>query len=131
MKQPQVRVGKSSAGLGLFAEEDIKKGQFIIEYTGEKITTAEAQKRGGKYLFEINSKWTLDGKDRKYTARYLNYSCDPNCEPRNVSGKIKIYAIKNILAGTELTYDYGEEYVNEFIKPFGCRCEKCSLEPIQ
>jgi hypothetical protein len=127
-KQPQVRVGKSSAGLGLYAEEDIKKGQFIIEYTGEKISTEEAQKRGGQYLFEINSKWTLDGRDRSHTARYINYSCDPNCEPRNVKNHIKIYAIKDIKKGTELTYNYGEEFFNEIIKKKGCKCEQCSMK---
>jgi uncharacterized protein len=119
-------VKKSSAGLGLFAGEIINKGTKIIEYIGEKITADEANKRGGKYLFEINSRWTIDGTSRKNTARYINHACDPNCEARIISGKIFIFAKKNIAPGEELTYDYGEEYVDEHIKPFGCRCASCA-----
>jgi SET domain-containing protein len=119
-------VKKSSAGLGLFAGQDIKKGTKIIEYIGEKITADEANKRGGKYLFEINSRWTIDGTSRKNTARYINHACDPNCEAEIKNGKIFIFAKKNIPVGTELTYDYGEEYTDEHIKPFGCRCASCT-----
>ena len=120
-----VKVKRSSAGLGLFATQPIKKNTYIMDYTGDLITNEEADERGGKYLFEINSKWTIDGKDRKHTARYVNHSCRPNCETR-VSGKrVKIYAIKNIKEGEELTYDYGEEYFDDFIKPVGCKCAHC------
>lgn len=119
------KVKKSSAGLGLFAEAPYKKGEFVIEYTGEKITHEEADRRGGKYLFEVNSKWTIDGKGRENIARYLNHSCDPNCESKIVGSRVKIYTIKAIKPGEELTYDYGEEYVDDFIKPHGCRCRKC------
>ena len=121
-------VKKSFAGLGLFAGEPIKKGTKIIEYVGEKVTADEANRRGGKYLFEINSKWTIDGTTRKNTARYVNHSCDPNCEADVRNGKIFILAKKNITTGEELTYDYGEEYFDEHIKPFGCRCVKCSAK---
>lgn len=122
-----LEVKKSSAGLGLFAGESVKKGTKIIEYVGEKITIDEANKRGGMYLFEINSKWTIDGKDRKNTARYINHACDgaANCEARIVSGRIWIFAKKNILFGEELSYDYGEEMFDEFIKPYGCKCISC------
>lgn len=124
--QVKLEVKKSSAGLGLFAGQDIKKGTKIIEYIGEKITAEEANKRGGKYLFELNSRWTIDGASRKNTARYINHACDPNCEAEIKNGKIFIFAKKNIPTGEELTYDYGEEYVDEHIKPFGCRCGSCT-----
>lgn len=118
---------KSKAGIGLFAAEPIKKGAKIIEYTGEKITAAEADRRGGMYLFELNSKWTIDGKDRKNTARYINHACKgaANCEADVRGGKIWISALKNIKPGDELFYDYGVEMFDEFIKPIGCRCVKC------
>ena len=119
------KIGRSSAGLGLFATEKITKGSFVIEYTGEKITTAQANERGGKYLFTLNSRFTIDGKGRENTARYLNHSCHPNCEARIERGHINIYAIRQILPGQELTYDYGEEYVEQYIAPHGCRCRKC------
>jgi len=120
-------VKKSFAGLGLFAGENIKKGTKIIEYVGEKITAQEADKRGGKYLFEINSKWTIDGTTRKNIARYVNHACGKaaNCEAENKGGRIFIIAKKNISAGDELMYDYGSEYFDEHIKPFGCRCVSC------
>lgn len=128
-KHPQslfvVKRARPGAGLGLFARIDIKKGTFVIEYTGEKITNEEADRRGGRYLFNIDSKWTIDGKKHHNTARYINHSCRPNCESRISGGKVKIYAIKNIKAGEELAYDYGTEYFEEFLKPHGCRCDKC------
>ena len=121
----QLDVKRSTAGLGLFAGEAIKKGATIIEYIGEKITADEANKRGGKYLFEINSRWTIDGTTRKNTARYINHACDPNCEAENRGGRIFITAKRAIPAGEELTYNYGEEYFDEHIKPNGCRCASC------
>lgn len=120
-------VKRSYAGLGLFAGEPIKKGARIIEYVGEKISADEANRRGGKYLFEINSKWTIDGTTRKNTARYVNHACGKaaNCEAENKGGRIFITAKRAIQPGEELTYDYGEEYFDEHIKPFGCRCAGC------
>jgi SET domain-containing protein len=120
-------VKKSKAGLGLFAGEPIKKGVRIIEYIGEKVSAEEANKRGGKYLFEINTKWTIDGTNRKNTARYINHACGKtaNCEAENDRGRIFILAKKSIETGDELTYDYGNEYFDEHIKPHGCRCGSC------
>jgi SET domain-containing protein len=117
-------VKKTAAGLGLFAGEDIKKGSKVIEYIGDKVTADEANKRGGMYLFEINSRWTIDGKTRKNTARYINHACGTaaNCEAEIRAGRIWILAKKDIKAGEELAYDYGKEMFDEFIKPHGCKC---------
>lgn len=120
-----VRVGRSSAGLGLFATRAYKKGERVIEYFGRTISTAEEYSSRSKYLFEVNSRRTIDGTTRTNIARYINHSCKPNCEPEIERGHIYIDAIKNIKAGEEFCYDYGEEYVDEHIKPFGCRCAKC------
>jgi len=116
------QVKQSSAGLGLFATKPFKKGDFIIEYTGEIISREEADRRGGKYLFETSSRRVIDGKGRENVARYINHSCKPNCEPDVKGGRVKIYAIKKIAPGEEFTYDYGEEYFDDIIKPHGCRC---------
>lgn len=118
-------VKKSAAGLGLFAGEAIKKGAKIIEYIGDKVTADEANKRGGMYLFEINSRWTIDGKTRKNTARYINHACGSaaNCEVEIRAGRIWVLAKKDIKPGEELAYDYGKEMFDEFIKPHGCSCE--------
>lgn len=120
-------VKKSSAGLGLFAATAFKKGDLIIEYTGERITEAEANRRGGKYLFELSDDWTIDGKGRENTARYLNHACKPNCEPElsEDETQVFIYAKRNIKPGEELTYNYGKMYFDEYIGKENCRCAAC------
>lgn len=115
-------------GLGLFARRPFKKDEFVAEYTGRKISTKEADALTTKYLFEIDDDWTIDGSPRSNIARYMNHSCDPNCESDVVDGKILITALRDIEPGEELTFDYGEEYFDEFIKPFGCKCSKCGAE---
>jgi hypothetical protein len=122
-----LRVRRSSAGLGLFTELPIEKGGFIIEYTGSVHTRAESDTRGGKYLFETSYNRFIDGSSRSNTARYINHSCAPNCEIDIRRGRIFVFAKKNIPANSELTYDYGEEYFDEYIKPNGCRCNKCKI----
>jgi SET domain-containing protein len=123
------RVGRSATGLGLFATERIQKGEFIAEYTGRRITTAEAnarEARGARYMYEINSRWTVDGSSRANIARYANHSCRPNAESDVVKGRVILRAIKTIAPGAEITYDYGREYFDLIIKPMGCRCAHCS-----
>lgn len=126
-KPGSVTVKRASAGLGLFANQEFKRGDFIIEYVGEHITHEESDRRGGKYLFILNKKIVVDGKSRKNTARYINHACKPNaeCETDDEDEKIRISARKRILPGEEITYDYGKEYWDEYIKPFGCRCDAC------
>jgi len=126
-------VKRGAHGLGLFAMHSIKKGECVIEYTGEKITVDEANRRGGQYLFELNDNYTVDGKDRKNLARYINHSCKPNCYPEidEAEEHIMIYAKRTIKAGEELCYDYGKEFWNVHINPKGCRCEKCSATRTQ
>jgi hypothetical protein len=119
------RVGRSRTGLGLFATAPIKKGAFIIEYTGRKLPNKIADELDNRYLFEINSRWTLDGSTRRNTARYINHSCRPNAESDVIKHKVIIRAIRNIQEGDEITYDYGKDYFDTFLKPIGCRCPKC------
>jgi SET domain-containing protein len=121
----QVRVGRSNAGLGLFATGPFKKGEFIAQYWGRKLTEAQADAADNKYLFELSSKWTIDGSTRRNTARYINHSCRPNGKIDIGKGKIVIRAKKKIEAGEEITYNYGQNYFKAFIKPHGCRCEHC------
>ncbi len=123
----KLKLRKADNGFGLFTEEPIKKGTFIIEYIGKKLTSKEADDHPNRYLFELNSRWTIDGSGRENTARYINHSCRPNCEVDIKGGKIMIFAKKNIEAGEELNYDYGKDHWNEYIKtkPTGCLCEKC------
>lgn len=123
----KVNVKRSATGLGLFATEPIKRGEFVIEYTGNKISNKEADEHPNRYLFSLNSRFTIDGSTRTNIARYINHSCLPNCTAYIESGKrIVIHATRAILAGEEFTYDYGSEYFDEYIKPTGCKCPKCT-----
>ena len=121
ISRPRPRTGR-----GLFARKAFWKGDFIVEYTGDLIPTRYADTLKTKYLFEVNEKWTVDGSPRSNIARYINHSCNPNCETGIVRGRILILAKRDIAMGEELTFDYGDEYFAEFIRPHGCRCRRCS-----
>jgi SET domain-containing protein len=129
----KVVVKRGSAGLGLFANTDFKKGELVIEYVGEKITDAEAQRRGGLYLFELNNDWTIDGKARSNIARYINHSCIPNCYPEldENEERIFIYAKRSIKSGEELTYNYGKYYYDTIMGPEKCRCPRCTSKRLK
>src|SRR5262245_42053347 len=119
------RVGRSKTGLGLFATKLIRRKSFIVRYTGKKLHNRIADELDTKYLFEINNRWTIDGSGRKNVARYINHSCRPNAEADVKKHKILISAIKTIHPGDEITYNYGRNYFNAFIKERGCRCASC------
>ena len=116
-------VKRGIAGLGLFTEAPIEKGGFVIEYFGPILSREVADARGGKYLFEISRDKVIDGAGRDNIARYINHSCRPNCETSIRKGSILIFATRKIEPGEELSYDYGKEYFDEHIKPFGCKCD--------
>jgi SET domain-containing protein len=118
-------VRRTATGLGLFTLKPIKAGKRIIEYTGIIITNEEADRKGGKYLFGLNNKYTLDGSPRSNIARYVNHSCRPNCEAFVIGRRVWIYSARDIEAGEEITFDYGEAYFNEHIRPKGCKCGAC------
>ena len=120
-----LRVRKSPTGKGLFAEEAFPKGACVIEYVGKKITEEQADADEGKYLFDTG-KGTINGNIKKNTARYINHSCRPNCEADGPKGKVFILSLRAIKPNEELTYDYGKEYFDKYIKPVGCRCPKCT-----
>jgi SET domain-containing protein len=119
------RVGRSRTGLGLFALKPIKRGEFISYYFGPLITNKRADELWTKYLFEVNNRWTIDGSGRNNVARYINHSCRPNAESDVKKHKVFIAAIKTINPGDEITYNYGKDYFDTFIKPHGCLCLGC------
>src|SRR5262245_31967850 len=106
MSQKQFRVGRSKTGLGLFATDLIRKGDFIVEYKGRRLRNEVADAmadRGSKYLYEINNRWTIDGASRRNVARYANHSCRPNAESDVTrQKKVIIRAIKKIQPGQEI-----------------------------
>lgn len=125
---------------GVFARRDISKGEEVIEYRGEKISKREGdrrsqktleesknnEKKGAVYIFELNKKYDIDGNMKGNDAKYINHSCDPNCETVIEDGKrIVIQAIRDIKKGEEITYNYG--YGIENFREHPCRCgsENC------
>jgi uncharacterized protein len=121
-------VKRSPSGLGLFATAAHQKGECIIEYIGERISTEEADRRGGKYLFILNKNWVIDGKPRYNTARYMNHSCKPNCkaEVNDAETRIFVYAKRGIRIGEELTFNYGKAYFTDLIGgKQKCLCTHC------
>ena len=120
------RVARSRTGLGVFATGPIKKNAYIVEYTGRMMTSAQCDALvNNRYWFEVNARWTIDGSPRSNRARYINHSCRPNAEPMIRDRRIFIKAIRNIAPGDEITYDYGKDHWNAYIKPKGCLCVKC------
>ena len=93
---------------GVFATSPIRRGSKVVEYTGPKLTKKEGdalyEHRDVTYLFALGSgKYVLDGHG---IAAFINHSCDPNCETDETDGRIWVYAMRDIAAGEELTYDY-------------------------
>jgi len=110
-------------GQGLFAAQDIAKGTRIIAYIGEKITRRESARRleaGNAYIFHLNYRYALDGKTLANTARYINHSCDPNCEVEKTYDTLWIVALRDIKEGEELSFNYG--YTLEHYKDNPCTC---------
>lgn len=121
-----LRVGRSRTGKGLFTEEKITKGACIIEYIGSPVLGAEQYTHRGKYLFETSKTTMIDGSIAANTAKYINHSCKPNCEIDIKNERVFVFALRNIKAGEELTYDYDTEYFDAHIKPRGCKCNGCA-----
>jgi uncharacterized protein len=128
------RIGRSATGLGLFATRPIKKGTRIIRYFGPLLDSRdEDDPIENKYLFSLNSRWTIDGSTRRNIARYINHSCRPNAESdvRPRERKVFIRAIKDIEQGEEINYDYGVEYFKAYLRPIGCKCEACEKKRLK
>jgi len=128
MPRRPFRVGRAVTGLGLFATRPIRKRTRIVEYKGPLLRTKDANKaeaRGNKYLYEINSRWTIDGSPRSNLARYSNHSCNPNAEAYDVGHRAFIRAMRNIKPGEEIVYHYGMDYLRNVIGISNCRCSRC------
>lgn len=123
----------------MFAQRDIPDGTPILQYTGERITKAEAtrregqrlerQRRGGDdcvYIFVLNRRHDLDGRRGRSVAKFINHSCAPNCRPEVRRGRIWIIARRDIAAGEELTYDYGFPFAEWRLHPCRCGAPRCA-----
>ena len=132
---PYIQVRRSRIhSTGIFAKQDIAKGTRIIEYVGEKISKVESDRRadipleknrvngeyGAVYIFKLNKRYDIDGNVPYNTARFINHSCDPNCETEIIHGHIWIMAIRDIKKGEELAYNYNYDF--EDYESHECRC---------
>tara|TARA_B100001564_G_scaffold302870_1_gene270787 strand:- start:1099 stop:1608 length:510 start_codon:yes stop_codon:yes gene_type:complete len=139
MPKPPCKVKTSEIhGHGLYATSDIEEDTRIIQYVGEKITKEESKKRalewegearetgeGLVYIFELDDKYDIDGRLGDNPARYMNHSCDGNCEAINSDGQIWIVAIQGISKGDELVYDYGYDMEHFLDHPCLCGSRNC------
>jgi uncharacterized protein len=128
MPRRPYRIGRSATGLGMFAVKPIKRRTYIAAYRGPLLTEEESERleaRNNRYLFTLNSKWTIDGSRRYNVARYINHSCRPNAEPITRNGGIVIVATRRIEPDEEITYDYGADYKYFFFSKGRCRCQHC------
>jgi SET domain-containing protein len=98
-------------GRGCFATAPFARWRKIAEYTGERITNAEAKRRGKRSILRIcglDHRWSLDGSRGGNGTHYINHSCSPNSFTRMHHGHLLFFAMRDIEAGEEITIDYGE-----------------------
>ena len=115
-------------GLGGFARADIPVGTRVVEYLGEKITKQESLarcERSNEYIFAIDDTHDLDGNVDWNPARFLNHSCEPNCEAQFIDGHIWITARRDIRAGEELTFNYNYDLEDYREHPCQCGAPSC------
>lgn len=132
MKKLKFEIRKSKIdNRGAFATEDIPKGTMIVEYVGEKISNEEADKReetnderGVTYIFCLDENSCIDGAVGGNESRFINHSCEPNCNYLVENGRIFYYSNRDIKKGEELTidYDYDADSKKEICL---CKSEKC------
>ncbi len=120
------RVFRGLSGLGLCATTPIAEDTKIIEYTGVRLKLSQVPDKPNQFLMEVGKNVYIDGSARTNLARYVNHSCDPNAYLVVERGRAWIRAACDIEVGEEITFDYGEDFFNEYIKPKGCRCQSCS-----
>ena len=121
-------------GKGVFALRDLARGEVIVEYVGAIISWKEAQRRhphnpsdpNHTFYFHIDEERVIDALYGGNSSRWINHSCDPNCEADEQDGRVFITALRDIAAGEELNYDYGliidERYTPKLKAEYPCWC---------
>lgn len=110
-------------GRGAFATRAIVSGEVVVEYVGERLRKADSQIRqdaGNPFIFIVDDETDIDGDVPYNPARFLNHSCDPNCDAYLDEGRIWITARRDIAVGDELTFNYGYDF-SEY-QDYPCRC---------
>ena len=131
----RIQVRRSGVhGKGVFAVQRIAEGETIIEYVGEVINWKEALRRhphdpkdpNHTFYFHVDEDHVIDAKVGGNSSRWINHSCDANCEADEDEGRVFIKALRNIKPGEELNYDYGliidEPYTRKLKAEYPCWC---------
>lgn len=115
LESPWIEVRNSTIhGSGVFALRRIAKGARIVEYLGDRISHAEADRRyedrpdddNHTFLFIVDKRTVIDAGVNGNEARFINHACDPNCETVIEKRRVFIEAMRDIEPGEELNYDY-------------------------
>ncbi|MFL6538178.1 MAG: SET domain-containing protein [Chthoniobacterales bacterium] len=137
MSKPKRRIKVSRSGVhgrGVFATRPIRKGTRIIEYTGKRVPWKEAQdfpptdpaNPYHTFFFSLDNGDVIDAGTGGNSSRWINHSCDPNCETIEENNRMFIYALRHIPAGEELCYDYklvpADRRTKALEKEFACFC---------
>ena len=121
-------------GKGVFALQDLAEGEQLVEYIGEVISWAEAERRhphdpqnpNHTFYFHIDEDHVIDGLHGGNASRWINHSCAPNCEADQQGNRVFIRALRAIAAGEELSFDYGliidERYTAKLKAEYACWC---------
>ena len=119
-------------GKGVFATTFIPKGTSIVEYKGKRILEDAADEQYGNdesahtFLFLLENQIVIDANYHGNSARWINHSCDPNCEANEDNGRVYIDALRDITVGEELSYDYNliveERYTPALKRLYACGC---------
>jgi uncharacterized protein len=129
-----VRRKSALHGWGVYATEPIPAGTRLLEYTGERISTQEADERYPEdpsvsyhtFLFTVDDETVVDATPWGSLARWINHSCDPNCETVVENGRVYVDSMREIMPGEELTYDYNfrleERHTPARKRRYVCHC---------
>ncbi len=135
-RQPKIIVKNSRVhGRGVYAGRKLAKGERVIEYKGELISWKECDRRPPSdpddpfhtFFFSLSDgKHVLDASVGGNDARWINHSCNPNCETEEDDEARRVFVVttRDVNAGEELNYDYGKAYFTEYLKDI-CACPKC------
>uniref|UniRef100_A0A8C0B1L2 Histone-lysine N-methyltransferase, H3 lysine-36 specific n=1 Tax=Buteo japonicus TaxID=224669 RepID=A0A8C0B1L2_9AVES len=137
---PEVQIFRTLArGWGLQAKTDIRKGEFVNEYVGELIDEEECRARiryaqehdiTNFYMLTLDKDRIIDAGPKGNYARFMNHCCQPNCETQkwcvNGDTRVGLFAIVNIKAGTELTFNYNLECLGNGKTVCKCGAPNCS-----
>jgi SET domain-containing protein len=125
---PGLAINESSIeGMGCFSSVQFKRGRKIAEYSGEKISDAEANRRANRRklrICAINNRWSLDGSRGGNGTHYINHSCEPNAYMKILYGHILFIALRDIKPGEEITIDY-QSTLHSDRKRCGCGAPSC------